>query len=142
MSWDDRRELRDSKDQPWTAPLSDGPKITHGAIGDFQPTKVTPEDDADRDVPPPSRSDILLEAERLLSEEREAQYGDPHAFWAMVAAIWSARLGVGIHSATACSMMANVKQVRAQLGAPNPDNATDACGYEALAGEIALRGDR
>lgn len=89
-----------------------------------------------------TRGKILREAERLVCEEREAQYCDPHEMFEMVAQIWSIRVGKPMSAAFVCSLMADLKQVRAQLGAPNPDNYTDACGYLALAGELSQRGDR
>jgi len=84
------------------------------------------------------RREILSEAMDLVEGDRSAAYGDPVELWRRVAAIWSVRVGVEISPQLACSMMANLKQVRADLGARHGDNWIDACGYEALAGEIAF----
>lgn len=83
-----------------------------------------------------TRHEILNRARKIL-DVRGADYGDAGDMWTAVAAIWSVRVGVEISPAKAASMMANLKQVRADLGAVKEDNAVDACGYEALAGELA-----
>lgn len=86
-----------------------------------------------------TRDEILTEAGRLISGDRAALYGDAGEMWRRIAAIWSVRVGAEISPALALSMMANVKQIRADLGRACPDNAIDACGYEALAGELRGR---
>lgn len=76
---------------------------------------------------------ILETAKSLVTGDRKAQHGDAAKTYAVVARLWSAKLGIEINAAEVLELMALLK-----IGRPpsNPDNWTDACGYIALAGAV------
>ena len=82
-----------------------------------------------------NRTEILTEAARLVSSDREAQHGDPRENFRRVALAWSAVSGYPITPAQVPLMMAALKGVRAAMGNTNPDDFVDGAGYFALAGE-------
>ena len=88
---------------------------------------------------PKTRASILDEARALITGPRAEAYGDAEDMWGRVAAIWSVRVGADITPSLACSMMENLKQVRADMGAFDLDNWRDRCGYAALSAEMAER---
>lgn len=86
-----------------------------------------------------NRADILAEAKRLTTQDREQEHGDPHEQFARVAQVWGALLGVSIEPYQVPLMMAGLKMIRATGGRRNADDFYDLTGYAALSGEVAMR---
>lgn len=72
--------------------------------------------------------DILAEALRLTSDDRQASYGPPWEDYAKVSAIWSAILGVKVSAKQAQLCMIGVKLARLAFG-DSRDSAVDIAGY-------------
>lgn len=85
--------------------------------------------------------DLIGKASDLVGGDRATQHGDKHQNFANIAALWNAYLqpkqGAVIDAADVGYMMALLKIARTQSGAFNDDDAIDAIGYIACAGEIA-----
>lgn len=85
--------------------------------------------------------DLIEKAGGLVGGDRATQHGDKHRNFANIAALWNAYLqpkqGAVIDAADVGYMMALLKIARTQSGALNDDDAIDAIGYIACAGEIA-----
>jgi hypothetical protein len=91
---------------------------------------------------PPSlrnREFVLREAERLITQDRENQYGDPHEHFKEVAQMWSLISGLPIVAEMVPMMMAGLKMVRMKDDPCHPDNAVDLAGYTALTLEVAIK---
>ena len=82
------------------------------------------------------RSAILAEADRLINGDRQADYGTPQENFARIAAIWTVILGHTVRPDQVALCMSGLKLARLANG-PHDDSYTDACGYMALAGELA-----
>ena len=99
-----------------------------------------PEDDA---VPveheEPERSDVLIEAAVTITSDRNNQYGEPENSFPLIAAYWSAHLGVEISAHDVAIMMTLMKISRMEAGYKR-DSYIDAAGYIGIAGELA-KGD-
>ena len=92
-----------------------------------------------------TRRQILDEAIMITTHDREVQYGSPQSNFALAAEYWTVWLKDKLISPLDAHdvgiMMTLLKTSRIQTGQVKPDNYVDACGYLALAGEIAERGD-
>jgi hypothetical protein len=83
------------------------------------------------------RSDTLKTADQLINGQRQADYGSPQENFEKIAARWSQILGgFEIEAWQVCLMMADLKIARLSNG-PHADSFVDACGYLALASELA-----
>lgn len=76
----------------------------------------------------PQPESILAEADRLVSEDRDADYGHPFDNFVRIANLWSAILGVGVSAEEAALCMVAVKISR-ELNSPKRDNRADGAGY-------------
>lgn len=85
------------------------------------------------------RADILAEASRIITTDRNAQYGEPENLFGLIAAYWSAHLDRPVTSHDVAVMMGLLKCARMQANPGHRDSAVDACGYLAIAGEIGTR---
>jgi hypothetical protein len=83
------------------------------------------------------RERILAEAAALICGDRQEQYGKPEDNFARIAAGWSVILQRDVTPEQVSLCMAWLKIARLVNG-PHRDSYTDACGYMALAGELAL----
>lgn len=83
------------------------------------------------------RKDILSTATDVVTRDRAATHGDAERNFAMIAAIWSARLGVRIGPAQVALMMVDLKTCRAWSNPAHLDNWIDIAGYAACGGELA-----
>ena len=83
-----------------------------------------------------TRSKILETAAKLVSDDRERQYGAPARHFAAVAAVWSVLLGHPVTPGQVPVLLAALKLVRASHNHNHLDNWIDLAGYAALAGEI------
>jgi len=86
------------------------------------------------------RQDILNTAGSLISGDRAEQYGDPTVMFGQIADNWAAYEGVPVSEVDAAMKMALMKIARIQMGKVDIDSFIDACGYIALAGEMAIEG--
>lgn len=90
--------------------------------------------------------DLIEKAGNLVGGDRAEQHGDKHQNFANIASLWNAYLkpkgGAPITSTDVGYMMALLKIARTQSGAINEDDAIDAIGYIACAGEIATKETR
>jgi hypothetical protein len=82
-------------------------------------------------------SDILNIASQLVNNDRNDQHGDMTTNHINIAQLWSAYKGVEFTAHEVAIMMALLKIARTKIGAVNPDDYVDACGYLGIAGEIA-----
>lgn len=85
---------------------------------------------------------ILEEAARIVVGARNATHGDKERSFQVIADLWQAylvgRKGLGPVSAfDVAQMMVLLKIGRSIQGTMVRDHAVDACGYAAIAGEIA-----
>ena len=95
------------------------------------------------------RKSILEEAARIISGERDTQYGGPEDSFGMIASLWEPYIRekcvsdfgeVFINPDDVGILMALLKIARIATGQPKADNFVDLAGYAACAGEIALGG--
>jgi hypothetical protein len=79
----------------------------------------------------------LAKAISLIDGDRDASHGDRHENFGMIAALWSTYLGTLIKPHQVAWCMVLMKAARESNGTHSLDNAIDAAGYAALAGELA-----
>lgn len=110
------------------------------------PLRRPPADARDDDAPaahPPTRADILDEARRIVTQDRNRQYGEPEDLFAAIAMIWAgldlARGARPRGGADVALYMQGLKAARASANPGHPDSWTDGIGYGACGGEIAAR---
>ena len=84
----------------------------------------------------PTATRILTDARDIVTGSRQAQYGPPERNFDRIAQMWSAYRGETFTAKDVCWMMVLLKASRAASGTAVADNAVDACGYAALAGEM------
>ena len=83
------------------------------------------------------RTEILREAERLTSNDRNKNYGDPLVNHQRIAAIWSVLLGQDITPSQVALCLVGVKLARLVQTPDHLDSFVDGAAYFAIAGEIA-----
>ena len=81
------------------------------------------------------RDEILETAQKLISGDRAATYGDASENFKLIGKFWTAYLGITVSAADVATLMALLKIARSR-GSEHQDNWIDLCGYAALAGEI------
>lgn len=92
-----------------------------------------------------SRSELLREAERIVTKDRQTTYGAPENSFATIADYWRtylySRFGVTIelNAADATAMLGLLKIARMANSQEHPDNWLDLMGYAACGGELALQ---
>ena len=94
-----------------------------------------------------TRSEILAEAERIVTGDREEQYGPPEDNFALIAELWALYLrrmcvssgaDVYIKPDDVAIMMVLLKIARTvTVDKPKADSYIDMAGYASCAGEIA-----
>ena len=86
---------------------------------------------------------ILEQTKKLVSKDREDKHGDKVSNHENIARMWTAyvqnktKLSIQFLPEDVANMMALLKIARTQAGKHNLDDYVDACGYSAIAGEIA-----
>ena len=86
---------------------------------------------------------ILEQTKKLVSTDREDKHGDKVQNHSNIARLWSSyitnktQLNINILPEDVANLMALLKIARTQAGQHNIDDYIDACGYSAIAGEIA-----
>lgn len=84
------------------------------------------------------RADLLHEAEVIVCNDREGQYGKPEDSFSRIAEYWSVYLQRSIKAEDVAVMMTLFKIARIQTGISyKADSWVDAIGYLACGGEIA-----
>jgi hypothetical protein len=84
-----------------------------------------------------NRGDILTEAARLTSSDRQNQYGDPRINHSRIAQLWTTYLETEIEPDQVAICMALVKIARL-METQSADSYIDLAAYAAIAGEIAM----
>ena len=88
-----------------------------------------------------NRHDILTEADRLTSTDRNKNYGPPRLNHERIAAVWSMLLGIDVTPSQVALCMAGVKLARLAQTPDHLDSFIDGAAYMAIAGEIATEGE-
>ena len=108
------------------------------AIGTMVGTPTAPV--APTDTPtdtPTTRAEILDAAKKIVTGDREKQYGSPEDNFDVIARLWTTYAGHSFTSVDVAVMMALLKVARIKTGHYKTDSYVDACGYLACAAEIA-----
>ncbi len=89
-------------------------------------------------------SQIAAKAAELIGGDREKTHGEKHLNFSNIATLWNAFLAIKLSTnpgdltaADVAKMMTLLKLARMETGKHNPDDAIDACGYSAIAGELS-----
>lgn len=83
-----------------------------------------------------NRTEILQEADRLVSGPRQEAYGPPQENFQRIADGWTIILGARVRPDQVALCMAWLKLARLTNG-PHPDSYVDGAAYFALAGELS-----
>ena len=88
-------------------------------------------------------TEILKKTEKLVSESRHDKHGDKVINHENISRLWTSylqnkfKLNLNLLPEDVANLMTLLKIVRSQAGKHNIDDYVDACGYAAIAGEIA-----
>lgn len=88
---------------------------------------------------PCTRAGILEEAARIITQDRNVTHGEPEETFGLIAAYWSAHLGISVTETDVAALMTLFKLARLKANPSNPENWVDGCGYLACGGEIAAQ---
>ena len=127
--------------QWWDSDFGDDHSAGTGKKGGT-PTDTPTETDTPTDAPtdtPTTRAEILDAAKKIVTGEREKQYGSPEDNFGVIARLWSAYEGREFTPVVVAMMMTLLKVARIKTGQYKADSYIDACGYLACAAEIAGR---
>lgn len=102
------------------------------------PTDTPTATDTPTDTPT-TRAEILDAAKKIVTGDREKQYGKPEDNFAVIAEFWTTYIGHPIFSEDVAIMMALLKIARIRSGNYKADSFVDGVGYLSLAAEIAGR---
>lgn len=83
------------------------------------------------------RTEILKQASAAVSGDRDKTHGSPEESFALIAALWSADLGIKVSAADVARLMVLFKAARAKGNPQHADNWIDIAGYAACGGGIA-----
>ena len=86
-----------------------------------------------------TRAGILEEAARIVTQDRNVTHGEPEETFGLIAAYWSAHLGIAVRETDVAALMTLFKLARLKANPTNPENWVDGCGYLACGGEIAAQ---
>lgn len=100
------------------------------------PTDTPTETDTPTDTPT-TRAEILDAAKKIVTGERERQYGSPEDNFNVIARFWTTYAGHSFTPVDVAVMMTLLKVARIKTGHYKIDSYVDACGYLACAAEIA-----
>ena len=90
-------------------------------------------------------TEILKKTEKLVSESRHDKHGDKVINHENIARLWTSylqnkfKIALVILPEDVACLMSLLKLARTQAGKFNLDDYLDACGYSAIAGEIAFK---
>ena len=100
------------------------------------PTDTPTATDTPTDAPT-TRAEILDAAKKIVTGDREKQYGSPEDNFGVIARLWSTYAGREFTPVDVAMMMTLLKVARIKTGHYKADSYIDACGYLACAAEIA-----
>lgn len=83
-----------------------------------------------------TREQILDEAKRIVTQDRETQYGKPEDSFARIAAFWSTYLAVEVKPHDVAAMMTLLKIARIAVQPTKADSWYDSAGYMACGGSV------
>ena len=83
-----------------------------------------------------NRAEILDTAKEYITKDRADTHGDAESNFGLIAMYWSAHLDAYVTAHDVAVMMTLLKLARSKSNPMHADNAIDAAGYSALAGEI------
>lgn len=84
-----------------------------------------------------NRTDVLKQAEKTVSGDRDKEYGPPNENFAVIADLWAAYKGVEFTRVDVGVMMGLLKIARIRTGPGQMDSYVDLAGYAACAAEAA-----
>lgn len=85
-----------------------------------------------------NRTEILEQADRLISHDRAIDYGEAERSFGQIAALWTIMTGHQFQLADVARCMIALKLVRLNSSPGKSDSWVDIAGYAALGGEIAM----
>ncbi|WP_418932377.1 DUF6378 domain-containing protein [Hominenteromicrobium sp.] len=100
------------------------------------PTDTPTATDTPTDTPT-TRAEILDAAKKIVTGDREKQYGKPEDNFDVIARLWTTYAGHSFTAVDVAVMMTLLKVARIKTGHYKTDSYVDACGYLACAAEIA-----
>lgn len=100
------------------------------------PTDTPTATDTPTDTPT-TRAEILDAAKKIVTGDRERQYGSPEDNFDVIARFWTTYAGHSFTPVDVAVMMTLLKVARIKTGHYKIDSYVDACGYLACAAEIA-----
>ena len=83
-----------------------------------------------------NRAEILNEAKKCVTGQRDQDYGTPESNFGLIAELWSKYLGFSICPVDVTMMMALLKIARIRNGGGTGDSFVDLAGYAACGGEL------
>ena len=84
------------------------------------------------------RSNVLADADQLITGERQSEYGDATESFTRLAALWGEVLGVPVTPAKVALCLIQLKVSRLVVSPGHGDSWTDIAGYAALGAEVSL----
>jgi Domain of unknown function (DUF6378) len=84
-----------------------------------------------------TRAEILDEAKKIVTVDRNLEYGDPEDNFKDIADLWTAYLGWDVNSVDVAMMMILLKMTRLKQSPHKPDHYVDMAGYAACAAECS-----
>lgn len=97
----------------------------------------TPTETVEPTDTPTTRAEILDAAKKIVTGDREKQYGKPEDNFDVIARLWTTYAGHSFTPVDVAVMMTLLKVARIKTGHYKIDSYVDACGYLACAAEIA-----
>lgn len=85
------------------------------------------------------REQLLQEAIRTVTKDRNLRHGEPEQSFERIAAYWSIHLGVPVTGTDVTLMLALLKVARLGTNPQHQDSWIDGAGYFACGGELAGR---
>jgi len=110
---------------------------------EYEPTRSMKEPELQKTIGetnPMTRASILAEAAKIVTTDREQQYGSPEDNFGLAARYWTILFDKHISAHGVAMAMTLLKMARIQSGQVKPDNYVDGCGYLACGAEIAGKG--
>lgn len=89
-----------------------------------------------------NRIETLDSAKKIITTDRDDQYGRPEDNFQRISIMWSAYLGVQLEAKDVAAMMIMLKTARIASGHNKDDNWIDICGYAACGCEVETINER
>jgi hypothetical protein len=88
-----------------------------------------------------TREELLNEAKRIITQDRQSSYGTPENNFAKIASLWSIYLGIYIYDYDVANLMILLKVARSLDSPEKIDHWVDIAGYAACGCEVATLPD-